>query len=91
MLGNRTLNYWATALAAHSSDMSIWLFMGLPGTVYAQGLAIAWVPIGLVAGMFLAWTFIAPTLRRATEQHNALTLSSFLKPTFMTIQQIAHC
>ena len=52
MLGNRSLNYVATAIAAHSSDMSIWLFMGMPGIVYTQGMQIAWVPIGLILGMF---------------------------------------
>lgn len=82
MLGNRSLNYVATAIAAHSSDMSIWLFMGLPGIIYTQGMQIAWVPIGLVLGMFCSWTFVATGLRKATEQYNALTLSSYLEYRF---------
>lgn len=82
MLGGRSLNYFATAIATHSSDMSIWLFMGFPGTIYAHGLGIAWVPIGLVVGMFLSWTFVAQSLRAATEKHNALTLSSYLEHRF---------
>jgi sodium/proline symporter len=82
MLGSRSLNYWATAIAAHSSDMSIWLFMGLPGTIYARGLGIAWVPIGLIIGMFCSWTFVAGALRTATEKYDALTLSSYLEKRF---------
>ncbi len=82
MLGNRSLNYVATAIAAHSSDMSIWLFMGLPGIVYAQGMQIAWVPIGLVTGMFCSWTFVATALRKETEEYDALTLSAYLEKRF---------
>ena len=28
IIGSRSMNYWLTALAAHASDMSSWLFMG---------------------------------------------------------------
>lgn len=82
MLGNRSLNYLATAIAAHSSDMSIWLFMGLPGTIYAKGLGISWVAIGLLLGMFLAWTYVAGALRTATAHYDALTLSDYLEKRF---------
>lgn len=82
MLGSRSLNYLATAIAAHSSDMSIWLFMGLPGIVYTKGMNIAWVPIGLVLGMFCSWTFVATRLRTVTEKYNALTLSAYLEERF---------
>ncbi|MFT6765560.1 MAG: sodium/proline symporter [Alteromonas naphthalenivorans] len=82
MLGSRSLNYVATAIAAHSSDMSIWLFMGLPGIIYTQGMHIAWVPIGLVTGMFCSWTFVAKALRTETEKYNALTLSTYLENRF---------
>lgn len=82
MLGNRSLNYVATAIAAHSSDMSIWLFMGLPGIIYTQGMQIAWVPIGLITGMFCSWTFVATALRKETEKYDALTLSAYLEKRF---------
>lgn len=32
MLGNRGMNVWLTALAAHASDMSTWVFFGLSPT-----------------------------------------------------------
>ena len=35
-LGNRSLNYWLTALAAHASDMSSWLFLAYPASIYTQ-------------------------------------------------------
>ena len=79
MLGNRSLNYVATAIAAHSSDMSIWLFMGLPGSVYLLGMQQAWIPVGLMCGMFLTWQFVAAQLRTATGNYGSLTLSSYFE------------
>ena len=36
-LGGRGLNSWVAALSAQASDMSGWLLMGLPGSIYALG------------------------------------------------------
>jgi sodium/proline symporter len=79
MLGNRSLNYIATAIATHSSDMSIWLFMGLPGSVYLLGIQQAWIPVGLICGMFLTWQLVAGQLRTATGNYGSLTLSSYFE------------
>ncbi|MDQ5956714.1 MAG: sodium/proline symporter [Candidatus Rhabdochlamydia sp.] len=79
IIGSRSLNYWLTALAAHASDMSSWLFMGYPAMIFAAGLFNAWAAIGLILFMFLNWQFIAPKLRTATEEYNSLTLSSFFE------------
>ncbi len=82
MLGNRSMNYWVTALATQASDMSDWLFMAYPGLIYAFGLFDSWVAIGLIVFMFLNWQFIAPRLRHATEQYQSLTLASFFEKRF---------
>lgn len=79
IIGNRSMNYWLTALAAHASDMSSWLFMGYPAVVFAGGLFHAWSAIGLLVFMYLNWQLIAPKIRIATEQYNSLTFSSFFE------------
>ncbi len=79
IIGGRSMNYWLTALAAHASDMSSWLFMGYPAVVFTGGLFSAWSAIGLVLFMFLNWQLIAPKIRIATEQYNSLTFSSFFE------------
>lgn len=79
IIGGRSLNYWLTALAAHASDMSSWLFMGYPATIFVTGLFNVWAAIGLVIFMFLNWQILAPKLRIATEMYNSLTLSSFFE------------
>jgi sodium/proline symporter len=82
MLGGRGVNYWVTAIAAHASDMSAWLFMGFPAVIYSQGLVGAWIAVGLIGGMFFSWHYIAQKLRLATEQYHALTLSTFFEKRF---------
>ncbi|MDJ0651486.1 MAG: sodium/proline symporter [Simkaniaceae bacterium] len=79
LIGNRSLNYWLTALAAHASDMGNWLFMGYPAIIFIGGLFNAWVAIGLTLCMFLNWQWIAPKLRILTEKNRNLTLSSFFE------------
>ncbi len=79
ILGNRSLNFWVTALSAHASDMSAWLFMGLPMAVYLFGLSGSWIGIGLMVGMFLTWQLIAKKLRTSTEDYNSYTLSTFFE------------
>ncbi|MEI8328568.1 MAG: sodium/proline symporter [Chlamydiia bacterium] len=79
IIGSRSMNYWLTALAAHASDMSSWLFMGYPAAILLGGVFKAWAAIGLVLFMFLNWVLVAPKIRIATEQYNSLTFSSFFE------------
>lgn len=82
ILGSRSLSFWVTALAAHAGEMSGWLFMGFPATVYTTGLMGAWTAIGLTFFMFLAWKFVAPKIRVMTEQTGSLTLPTFFEKHF---------
>ncbi|MGM0440415.1 MAG: sodium/proline symporter [Chlamydiota bacterium] len=82
LVGNRSMNFWVTALSAHASDMSTWLFMAFPAAIYLGGLYKSWVALGLILGMFLNWHFIAPKLRRVTEQYNCVTLSAYFERRF---------
>ncbi len=77
-MGNRSINYWITALSAHAADMSIWLFFGLPSAIYLTGIEGCWIVIGLLGGMWATWHFIAPTLRTASEATGSTTLTHFL-------------
>lgn len=79
ILGNRGLSYWVTAISANASDMSVWLFMGLPMVVYKEGLFHIWTALGLIFFMFLNWHLVAKKLRAATEQSDSLTLFTFFE------------
>jgi sodium/proline symporter len=79
---SRNLNYWVTAISAHASDMSTWIFMGLPAAVFSAGLFQTWIPVGLVLCMFLNWHFIAPKLRRETERYKCFSLAGYFAARF---------
>lgn len=79
VLGGRSSNYWVTAISAHASDMSSWLFMGLPAAIYLKGGQNVWAAVGLSLFMFFNWHYIAPKLRQASEEYNSLTLPSLFE------------
>ncbi len=82
-LGGRGLNSWVAALSAQASDMSGWLLMGLPGSIYAAGTGKAWIAVGLFIGTALNWILISKRLRRYTiVANNSLTLPEFFQNRF---------
>src|SRR5699024_1286533 len=83
VLGGRKLGPGVAALSAGASDMSGWLLLGLPGAVYAAGLAEAWMAIGLSIGAYLNWQIVAKRLRVYTEvSNNSITIPDFLENRF---------
>lgn len=77
LLGSRGLNYWVTALSAQASDMSSWLFMAFPMSIFLHGMPKIWIGVGLLIGMYACWQFVAPKLRVETEKSNSYTLPTF--------------
>ena len=83
ILGGRQLNKWVVALSAEASDMSGWLLLGLPGLAYVVGVEAAWIAIGLAAGTYLNWKFVAARLRNYTQiSGDAITLSNYFENRF---------
>jgi sodium/proline symporter len=82
IVGNRSLNFWVTALSAHASDMSSWLFMAFPAAIFLGGFSQVWIAVGLIAGMFMNWQFVAKKLRTSTEKYDSYTLSTFFENRF---------
>ena len=71
---------YITALSAGASDMSGWMIMGLPGSVYSTGLSAIWITIGLTLGAYVNYLVVAPRLRVYTEvAGDAITLPDFFK------------
>lgn len=82
-LGGRSLGGWVVALSAQASDMSGWLLMGLPGSVYALGTGQCWIAVGLFLGTVANWLIISGRLRRYTiVANNSLTLPEYFQNRF---------
>ncbi|SPZ99444.1 Sodium/proline symporter [Staphylococcus aureus] len=80
MLGGRSIGPYITALSAGASDMSGWMIMGLPGSVYSTRLSAMWITIGLTLGAYINYFVVAPRLRVYTElAGDAITLPDFFK------------
>jgi sodium/proline symporter len=82
LTGSRSLSYWVTAISAHASDMSSWLFMGFPAAVLKNGLSYAWVAVALTGCMFLNWHFVAPKIRQKTEEYSTFTIAGYFAARF---------
>ncbi len=84
-LGGRQMGAWVSALSAGASDMSAWVLMGLPASVYAAGMGQTWIAIGLAIGYALSWIFEAPRLRRFTiEANDSITIPQYLTNRFLS-------
>ncbi|MBQ0146557.1 MAG: sodium/proline symporter [Lachnospiraceae bacterium] len=84
-LGGRQMGAWVSALSAGASDMSAWVLMGLPASVYATGLGNAWVAIGLALGYAIAWLCEAGRLRRFTiVAGDSITVPQYLTNRFLS-------
>ncbi|MGX1373372.1 SSS family solute:Na+ symporter [Priestia megaterium] len=83
MLGGRGLGPAVTALSAGASDMSGWMLMGLPGSMYTTGLSSLWIAVGLSIGAYLNYLVLAPRLRTYTEIANdSITIPDFFENRF---------
>lgn len=82
IMGNRSLSFYLTALSAHASDMSGWLFMAFPAAIFIGGLSQSWIAWGLISGMLVNWQFVSIRLRTMTEKYDSYTLSTFFERRF---------
>ncbi|MCH8497485.1 MAG: sodium/proline symporter PutP [Marinobacter sp.] len=83
ILGGRSLGPLPSALSAGASDMSGWLLLGLPGYAYAAGYEAIWIAVGLLAGTWLNWLFVARRLRTySLSAGDSLTLPSYFENRF---------
>ena len=84
-LGGRKMGAWVTALSAGASDMSAWVLMGLPTSIYAAGMGEVWIPVGLAIGYTLSWIFQAPRLRGFSVIYgDSITIPQFLTNRFLS-------
>ena len=84
-LGGRQMGAWVSALSAGASDMSAWVLMGLPASIYLYGMGQTWIAIGLGLGYATSWIFEAPRLRRfSIAANDSITIPQYLTNRFLS-------
>ena len=84
-LGDRKMGAWVSGLSAGASDMSAWVLMGLPASVYSFGMGKSWIAIGLMIGYALSWVLVAPRLRRFSICcGDSITIPQYLSARFLS-------
>ena len=87
-LGGRKMSGMVAALSAGASDMSAWVLMGLPGSIYLYGIGQVWISVGLLIGTILAWFLVAPRLRRYSILANdSITIPQYLTNRFLSTKK----
>ena len=88
-LGGRQMGPWVSALSAGASDMSAWVLMGLPASIYAAGIGKAWIAIGLAIGYAVSWIVEAPRLRRfSIIADDSITIPQYLTNRFKSSSKV---
>ncbi|MGN0518709.1 MAG: sodium/proline symporter [Acutalibacteraceae bacterium] len=88
-LGGRKMGAWVAALSAGSSDMSAWVLMGLPTSIYALGLGQVWIPVGLAIGYTISWILEAPRLRKfSIVANDSITIPQYLTNRFLSKSKV---
>lgn len=73
LIASRTVPAWLAALSAVATNNSGFMFVGLIGFTYAQGVQAVWLQLGWVVGDFMCWLRFH---RRVRERSGALELAS---------------
>ncbi len=78
LLAGRGLPPWLAAFSSAATNNSGYMFIGLVGYAYTNGLEAVWLQSGWVIGDILAWVFIHHRARRSTAEYDALSVSSWI-------------
>lgn len=78
-LGGRRIKDWVVGFSAQSSDMSMWLLVGLPAIAYTMGLSALWIGVGIVIGTGFNWFVLSKRMRRYTGMFESITVLDFLE------------
>jgi len=81
-VGGKRLGRWLVMFSANTTAESAWLLLGLTGLGAAFGFKALWVVVGEVLGVTLAWFWLAPRFKRATDDCDALTVPDYLASRF---------
>ncbi|MFK7827579.1 MAG: sodium/proline symporter [Oligoflexales bacterium] len=78
LLASRKVPAWMAALSAVSTTCSGFMFIGLIGVTYLNGVSGYWIGLGLVLGQFIVWRTCFQAFREKSGKIKAQTIPQFL-------------
>ncbi len=79
LVASREVHPWLAALSAVATNNSGFMFIGLIGTTFSEGLSSMWIMFGWVLGDYAAWLMKIPDrLRIESERAGMITIPSFV-------------
>lgn len=78
LVASRNVNPWLVALSAVSTNNSGYMFIGLIGYTWRNGIDAMWIMFGWITGDLLSWLWVHERVRARSEQINAASVSELL-------------
>lgn len=78
LVASRNVNPWLTALSAVSTNNSGYMFIGLIGFAWRQGIVAMWITFGWILGDFFTWLWVHRRVRAQSEEVGAASVPALL-------------
>ncbi len=77
-LAGRSLGAWAAGISSTASSESGWVTLGAVGMTWTHGVSGLWFAPGCLLGYLVNLYFVAPRLRKLSEEQGSLTLTDVI-------------
>ncbi len=81
LLAGRNLPPWLAAFSSAATNNSGYMFVGLIGYTYSQGIEAVWLQMGWILGDVLSWLFVHRRIRHTAEVADSLSVPTWLGST----------
>lgn len=78
LIADRSVNPWMTALSAVATNNSGFMFIGLIGYTYRNGISAVWMMVGWILGDLTGWLLVHTRVRRVSEEMNVSTIPGLM-------------
>ncbi|MDX1696076.1 MAG: sodium/proline symporter, partial [Ketobacteraceae bacterium] len=78
LVASRGVKPWLSALSTVATNNSGFMFIGMIAYTYRLGIESIWMMVGWILGDFLAWKFVHPKVRHASDRHECNTIPALI-------------
>lgn len=78
LIAGRSVAPWLAALSAVATNNSGFMFIGMIGYTYRDGIQTVWMMIGWILGDLCAWLLVHPRVREHSEDVDVATLPALI-------------